>query len=110
MAAKPRPRNPHPRVRANVPPDKVANRVATATAPGLLCLSRMPKLVLPAFVAVALLGGLILGGILGLLLLVVVVGLLGWLLAAFWPTLPNAGRAVRVAALTAVIVVGVLNL
>ena len=124
MAAKPRPRNqrpagpgagrpaarrPDPRIRPNVPPEQIANKVATRTATGLAWLGRMPKLVLPAFVAVGLVAGLILGGIFGLVLLVLVVGLLGWLLAAFWPMLPNAGRALRVAALLAVVVVAILN-
>ncbi len=125
MAAKPRPRNqrpsgarstgrpaarrPDPRIRPGVPPDRIVNPVAARTATGLAWLGRLPKLVLPAFVAIGLLVGLIVGGIVGLVLLILVVGLLGWLLAAFWPMLPNAGRALRVAALLAVIVVGVLN-
>lgn len=125
MAAKPRPHNrrpagsasgrptarkPDPRVRQNVPAEQVANKVAVATASGLAWLGRLPKLVLPGFVAIGLVTGLIVGGIPGLVLLVLVVGLLGWLLAAFWPMLPNAGRVLRVAALLAVVVVGVLNL
>ncbi|HUR73829.1 MAG TPA: DUF6703 family protein [Sporichthya sp.] len=128
MATKPRPRNqrsagskagprggrlapgrPDPRVRQNVPAEQVANKVAVATAPGLAFLGRMPKLVLPGFVAIGLVGGLIVGGILGLVLLVLVVALLGWLLAAFWPMLPNLGRVLRVCALAAVVVVAILN-
>jgi hypothetical protein len=124
MAAKPRPRNqrpapgrgqqrardPHPRVRQNVPVDQVANKVAQATAPGIAFLGRMPKLFLPGFVAVGLVAGLIAGGIVGLVLLVVVAGLMAWLLAAFWPMLPTGGRILRALALVAVVVVGVLNL
>lgn len=123
MAAKSRPRNqrsaprpasrparPDPRVRQNVPVEQIANKVATVTAPGLAWMGRLPKLVLPGFVAIGLVAGLIAGGVLGLVLLVLVVGLLGWLLAAFWPMLPAAGRVLRVAALLAVVVVGVLNL
>lgn len=109
-SARPTPRRPDPRVRQNVPPEKIVNPVAARTAPALAWLGRLPKFVLPAFVAVALVGGLIAGGILGLVLLVLVVGLLGWLLAVFWPMLPNSGRALRVAALLAVVVVGVLNI
>ncbi|MBA3742726.1 DUF6703 family protein [Sporichthya sp.] len=121
MAAKPRPRNqrpgprptaprPDPRVRQNVPVEQVANKVATVTAPALAWMGRLPKLVLPGFVAIGLVVGLIAGGVLGLVLLVLVAGLLGWLLAAFWPMLPTAGRLLRVAALLAVVVVGVLNI
>lgn len=108
--ARPGPRRPDPRVRQNVPPEKIANKVAVRTAPGLAWLGRMPKLVLPAFVAIGVVGGLIAGGALGLVLLLLVVGLLGWLLAVFWPLLPNSGRALRVAALLAVVVVAVLNI
>jgi hypothetical protein len=97
-------------VRQNVPVEAVANKVAVRTASGLAWMGRLPKLVVPAFVAIAVVGGLIAGGILGLVLLVLVVALLGWLLAAFWPMLPNSGRALRVAALLAVLVVGVLNI
>jgi len=97
-------------VRQNVPVDKVANKVAVATAPGIAFIGRMPRLLLPALVAVGLVAGLIAGGVVGLVLLVLVAGLMGWLLAAFWPMLPNGGRALRVAALLLVVVVGVLNL
>ncbi len=106
---RPTPRTPHPRVRQNVPVEAVANKVAVRTAPGLAWMGRLPKIVLPAFVAIGVVGGLIAGGILGLVLLVLVVGLLGWLLAAFWPMLPTAGRVLRVAALLAVVVVAVLE-
>lgn len=108
-SARPATRRPDPRIRQNVPADKIVNPVAARTATGLAWLGRLPKIVLPAFVAIGVVGGLIVGGIVGLVLLVLVVGLLGWLLAAFWPMLPTSGRALRVAALLAVIVVGVLN-
>ena len=108
-SARPAARRPDPRVRQNVPPEKIVNKVAARTAPGLAWLSRLPKGVLPGLVAVGLVAGLIVGGILGLALLVLVVGLLGWLLAAFWPMLPTSGRILRVAALLAVVVVGALN-
>lgn len=108
-SARPAARRPDPRIRQNVPADKIVNPVAARTASGLAWLGRLPKIVLPAFVAIGVVGGLIVGGIVGLVLLVLVVGLLGWLLAAFWPMLPTSGRALRVAALLAVIVVGVLN-
>jgi hypothetical protein len=87
--------------------EQVANRVATATASGIAFLGRLPKGLLPAFVAIGLVLGLINGGILGLVLLVAVAGLLGWLLAAFWPMLPAGGRVLRAGALVAVIVVAV---
>ncbi len=93
-----------------MPVDKVANKVAHATAPGIAALGRMPKGVLPAFVAIGLVVGLLVGGPVGLVLLVLVAGLMGWLLAAFWPMLPNGGRILRALALAAVVVVGVLNL
>jgi hypothetical protein len=97
-------------VRQNVPVDKIANKVAQRTAPGIAFLGRLPKLLLPGFVAVGLVVGLIVGGPVGLVLLVVVAGLMAWLLAAFWPMLPTGGRLLRAAALVLVVVVGVLNL
>lgn len=127
MAVRPRPRNarsagprrgpalppaarrPDPRVRQNVPAEQVANRVAVATASGIAFLGRLPKGLLPGFVAVGLVVGLITGGVVGLVLLVAVAALMGWLLAAFWPLLPTAGRTVRAAALIAVVVVAVLR-
>lgn len=102
-------RRPDPRVRQNVPVEKVANKVAVATSPGIAFIGRMPKLLLPALVAIGLVFGLINGGVVGLVLLVAVCALMGWLLAAFWPMLPTGGRLLRAAALLAVVVMAVVR-
>ena len=85
------------------------NRVMLATAPLLTRLSALPRLVLPVFIAVLALAGLATGGIAGLLCLLLVAGLLGWLLAAFWPVTPGPGRVLRVLAILALVLVGVVQ-
>lgn len=117
MAAKPKPKNtrpaarrPAPVARPSAPPEPVINPVAAASAPALAALSRLPKALLPALVAIGVVGGLALGGIAGFAILLAVVGLLGWLLAAFWPMIPTPGRVVRVGALLAVLVLGIAQL
>jgi hypothetical protein len=87
----------------------LANKVAVATAPGLTMLLGLPKRVLPAAVAVVLLVGLIAGGVVGMVLLLALAGVLGWLLAAFWPVTPPAGRMLRLAVVLGLAVVGVLK-
>lgn len=103
-------RRPVPSRAAPAAPEPVVNRIAVATAPGLASLARLPKFLMPALVAVGVVGGLALGGIAGLVCLLAVVALLGWLLAAFWPLIPASGRVLRVAALIAVLAVGIINL
>jgi hypothetical protein len=87
----------------------LANRVAVATAPGLAMLLALPKRVLPVAVAIMLLAGLIAGGIVGMVLLLTLAGVLGWLLAAFWPVTPPTGRVMRMAVVLGLAVVGVLK-
>ncbi len=109
-AARPAARRPAPAPQPSAPPEPVVNRVAASTAPALARLSRLPKAFLPVLVAVSVIAGLALQGIVGLLILVAVVALLGWLLAAFWPMIPTPGRVIRVGALVAVLAIGVLQL
>lgn len=73
-------------------------------------LSRLPKPVVPILVAVGVIGGLALGGPVGFLLLLAVAAVLGSLLRTFWPVLPPAGRVIRVSALTALVVIGLIQL
>lgn len=109
-AARPAPSRPAPAPRQSTPAEPVVNKVAAASAPALAVLSRLPKALLPALVAIGVVGGLALGGIGGFVILLAVVGLLGWLLAAFWPMIPTPGRVVRVGALLADLAFGILNL
>jgi len=92
-----------------VPDEKVANKVAVASAPALARLMGLPKYV-PALVAlVVLFSGLAIGGVVGLILLLGLAGVLGWFLAAFWPMTPTGGRVLRLAVVIGLVVVGVAN-
>lgn len=97
-------------IRADVPPEAVANRVAVATAPVLARLLALPRWLIPVFCVAMLFGGLALGGLLGLLTLLSLAGVLGWFLAAFWPVTPTSGRILRSLVVLAVAAVGFLNL
>jgi hypothetical protein len=92
-----------------VPAPQLANRVTATTAPGLVRLSALPKLLVPMSTAVALLVGAAVGGMFGLVLLSAVAALLGWLLLAFWPVTPASGRLLRIAVVLGVALLGVLR-
>lgn len=119
MAAKSNSRSPRPGARqatrrpaprpTPAAPLPTPSRVAVATAPALARLGRLPKAVLPILVALGVVSGLALGGIAGLAIVLAVVGVLGWLLAAFWPMLPTSGRVIRVGALTALLAIAVIQ-
>jgi len=66
-------------------------------------------MVLPVTVAVVLLVGLAAGGVVGLVLLLALAALLGWLLAAFWPVTPPSGRLLRLAVVLGIALIGVLK-
>ena len=83
------------------------NRVAVATAPLLVRLSTLPRMVLPLTIGVLALTGLALGGVLGLVCLLVVAALLSWMLVLFWPVTPGPGRFLRVAAIVALVAAGI---
>jgi hypothetical protein len=87
----------------------LANRVAVATAPALALLLGLPRMVLPVTVAVVLLIGLATGGVAGLVLLLALAALLGWLLAAFWPVTPPPGRLLRLAVVVGIALLGILK-
>lgn len=92
-----------------MPDDKVANRVAVASAPALARLMGLPRYV-PALAAlVVLFAGLIAGGVVGLVLLWALAATLGWFLAAFWPMTTTSGRVLRLAVVVALVVIGIVN-
>lgn len=97
-------------IRADVPPEAVANRVAVATAPVLARLLALPRWLIPVLCVAVLLTGLAVGGAGGLLLLLSLAAVLGWFLAAFWPVTPTSGRVLRSLVVLAVAAVGFLNL
>jgi hypothetical protein len=82
--------------------------VERSSAPVLLWLSSRPKLLLPAGVAVLLIGGLAAPPRYGLPLLLALSLVLGWLSYLSWPVLDGRGRAVR-AAMLALIAVALLQ-
>lgn len=90
------------------PPPSLRRRVEKASAPVLLWLSSRPKLVLPAFVVLLLVGGLAAPGAIGAVLLVVLCALLLWLSYLSWPALDTGARALR-AAMLALVAVAVVQ-
>lgn len=96
-------------IRADVPDEAVANRVAVATAPALARLLGLPRYVIPVLCVAVLFGGLALGGVIGLLMLWALAGVLGWFLAAFWPVTPTSGRILRSLVVLGVAAAGVFN-
>ncbi len=82
--------------------------VERASAPVLLWLSSRPRFLLPALVAVLLLGGLAAPSAYGLVLLGVLTALLVWLSYLSWPALDGRGRLLR-AAMLALIAIALLQ-
>jgi hypothetical protein len=73
--------------------------VERASAPVLLWLSSRPRFLLPALVAVLLVGGLAAPGVPGLAMLGVLALLLLWLSYLSWPALDGRARMLRAAML-----------
>jgi hypothetical protein len=73
--------------------------VERASAPVLLWLSSRPRFLLPALVAVLLVGGLAAPGAAGLAMLGVLALLLLWLSYLSWPALDGRARMLRAAML-----------
>ncbi len=82
--------------------------VERASAPVLLWLSSRPKFLLPALVAVLLVGGLAAPAAYGLPLLGVLTVLLVWLSYLSWPALDGRARLLR-GAMLALIAVALLQ-
>lgn len=78
--------------------------VERRSAPVLLWLSSRPRFLLPALVAVLLVGGLAAPAAYGRPLLAALALLLLWLSYLSWPALDGRGRAVRAAVLVLVVV------
>ena len=78
--------------------------VERRSAPVLLWLSSRPRFLLPAVVAVLLVGGLAAPAAIGLALLLVLTLLLAWLSYLSWPALDGRARALRAAMLTLIAV------
>lgn len=70
-------------------------RLEIASAGPLMLLSRLPKWVVPALLALLLVGGLAIPSPWSALFLVPVALFLAWLLALAWPVLSTRGRLMR---------------
>lgn len=102
---RPTPQRTTPGGRPLVPP----NKVAVASAPALARIALLPRALLPVLMAVGVFAGLAAGGAVGLVCMLAVAAVLGWLLAIFWPVTPKPGRVLRVVAIGLVVLVGVLQ-
>lgn len=69
----------------------------------LYTLNRLPKLVLPILMGALLLAGLLIPGRWAGILLLVLAGFLGWLLALSWPALAVTSRWVRLLVVAVII-------
>jgi hypothetical protein len=98
-----------PQSRPGVPDEKVANRVAVASAPVLAKLMGLPKYVPMLGALVVLFAGVIAGGVVGLVLLLALAAALGWFLALFWPMTPTSGRVLRLGVVLALVLIGIVN-
>lgn len=103
----PPPRTTPPRTTASGRPLVAPTKVAVTTAPMLARISALPKLVLPVTIGILVIVGLALGGVAGLVCVLVVAALLGWLLAVFWPVTPKPGRVLRLLAIAALVAMGI---
>lgn len=76
----------------------------------LLWLHQAPGWFLPAALVAALLGGLLLEGVLGAALLALVAFFLGWLAFLAWPRLAGAHRILRCAAVAVLLMLALAQL
>jgi hypothetical protein len=105
--ARPAPSRPAPRTTPSGRPLVPPNKVAVTTAPMLARISALPKALLPVTIGVLVIVGLAVGGVGGLVCLLGVAAILGWLLAVFWPVTPGPGRVLRLLAIVALVAVGI---
>ena len=73
----------------------------------LVALSRQPRWLLPLVSALLLGGVVLLPPVAALACLVLLLALVGWLSYLSWPVVDARGRAVRLASLTVIVVLGV---
>jgi hypothetical protein len=80
-----------------------------SSARPLVWLYQQPVWLPPLVVALLLVVGLAVPGLIGAAALVLVAAFLGWLAALSWPQTPTRGRLLRVAAVVGVLVVAVIQ-
>ncbi len=75
----------------------------------LVWLHNAPRWLLPATMALAFVGGLLLSGVAGAVLLVVLAAFFGWLAYLAWPNLRRGERTMRVLVVFTLFVLGLLQ-
>lgn len=78
-------------------PSALRTAIDRASAPALVRLSKLPKLVPFVVMLAILVAGIFVGGIVGFLLILLAVLFLGWLLYLGWPGLALPERLMRLA-------------
>ena len=110
-AAPARPLGPRPQRLPTTPASDTRRALERWSAPVILTLNRLPRLLVPILLAVVLVAGLLVpNGIVGGLLLLVVGAFLAWLVALSWPVIAGAARLIRVVTVVAVVGIAVLRL
>ncbi len=84
-------------------------RIERSSAKALVLLHQQPVWLPPVVVAVLLVVGLAVPGWLGAIALILVAAFLGWLAALSWPRVDRGGRLLRLAAVTGVLVVAIIQ-
>jgi hypothetical protein len=75
----------------------------------LLVMNRLPRWLLPVLLAILLVTGLAISGLLGAVLLLVLVLFLAWLVFLSWPVLPATTRIIRLVIVVAILGAAVLQ-
>ena len=84
-------------------------RIERSSARALVLLHQQPVWLPPGVVALLLVVGLAVPGWLGAVALILVAAFLGWLAALSWPRVDRGGRLLRLAAVTGVLVVAIIQ-
>lgn len=84
---------------ARPPSSPLREEVARLSAPVLRWLSQRPKVLLPLLSVALLLGGLAAPPAIGAVLLLLLLGVVGWLVFLSWPVVHGPARLVRLAVL-----------
>lgn len=72
-------------------------------------MNRLPRWLLPVLLAILLVTGLAISGLLGAVLLLVLVLFLAWLVFLSWPVLPATTRIIRLVIVVAILGAAVLQ-
>lgn len=88
---------------------RMRREIERRSAVPLVWLHNAPRWLLPAAMALAFVGGLVLSGVAGATLLTLLAVFFGWLAYLAWPNLRQGERAMRVAAVSVLFALGLLQ-